>query len=340
MSAIKKGSESVRRDGTYNTLSTNSATTPLFSMGKIKELVAELEVPFNPSLIEWKVTSTNQDESRGLLMPYADPRAYTDRLNEILTPAGWTRRYVVTTSANFERNEDKKLVAKVFVTCDLTIHGIGSHSATGEEWADNDNAGTSAEAQAFKRACSCFGLGRYLYYFTGVWMDLDERRRFQEAPEVMGWATPNGWRSGLRPVPLAENKEPNPTRNNGRKAPKSSRRHLPPPPQILKLIQQVEAMAEPLGRKLYRGLLKSVANVWKPSEIRNVAVLEKILITMQAAERDVARLETARQSIGSEGLATALRSLRLKSVDQVNSLESLQRLVKVLEEKVGSPGEP
>ena len=56
---------------------------------------------------------------------------------------------------------------------ELTIFALGSHSATGEEWADNDNAGTSAEAQAFKRACACFGLGRYLYYFDGVgltWM--------------------------------------------------------------------------------------------------------------------------------------------------------------------------
>jgi len=52
----------------------------------------------------------------------------------------------------------------VLVTCELTIFGLGSHSATGEEWADNDNAGTAAEAQAFKRACSCFGLGRYLYH--------------------------------------------------------------------------------------------------------------------------------------------------------------------------------
>jgi hypothetical protein len=51
------------------------------------------------------------------------------------------------------------------------------HSATGEEWADDDNAGTGAEAQAFKRACSCFGLGRYFYYFTGSWVDLNDRKR-------------------------------------------------------------------------------------------------------------------------------------------------------------------
>src|SRR6476660_8226813 len=200
MSAMEKRAESVRRDGTYNTLSTNSAMAPLFSMEKIKALVAELEVPFNPSLIEWKVTSTDQDGNRCLLMPYADPRAYTDRLNEIFTPAGWTRRYTVTTSANFERSEDNKLVAKVFVTCDLTIHGIGSHSAMGEEWADNDYAGTSAEAQAFKRACSCFGLGRYLYNFNWTWVDLNERQRPKETPQIFGWATPEGWRQGLRPA--------------------------------------------------------------------------------------------------------------------------------------------
>ena len=100
-------------------------------------------------------------------MPYGDQRAYTDRLNTLVTPAGWTRKYTIHTSATFERSKDQKLVAKVLVTCELTIFGLGSHSATGEEWADNDNAATAAEAQSFKRACSCFGLGRYLYYFSG-----------------------------------------------------------------------------------------------------------------------------------------------------------------------------
>ena len=31
-------------------------------------------------------------------MPCADQRAYTDRLNALLTPAGWTRKYMVHTS--------------------------------------------------------------------------------------------------------------------------------------------------------------------------------------------------------------------------------------------------
>jgi hypothetical protein len=142
-------------------------------------MVAAMEVPFDPSQIEWRVmyTTKNQQPARAQVVPYADQRAYTDRLNALFTPAGWTRKYTIHTSANFERSKDQKIVAKVLVTCELTIFGMGSHSATGEEWADDDNAGTSAETQAFKRACFCFGLGRYLYHFTGIWVDLDDRKR-------------------------------------------------------------------------------------------------------------------------------------------------------------------
>ena len=133
------------------------------------------------------------------MIPYADQRAYTDRLNALFTPAGWTRRYNIHTSTTFQRSRDQKIVAKLLVTCELAIFGLGSHSATGEEWADEDNAGTSAEAQSFKRACSCFGLGRYLYHFPGIWVDLDQRRQPKSIPPLPRWATPAGWLEGLRP---------------------------------------------------------------------------------------------------------------------------------------------
>ena len=81
----------------------------------------------------------------------------------------------------------------MLVSCELTIFGLGSHSATGEELADDPNALTAAEAQAFKRACVCFGLGRYLYYFIGTWVDLDDRKRPKAVPQLAGWATPAGW---------------------------------------------------------------------------------------------------------------------------------------------------
>jgi hypothetical protein len=286
-----------------------------FSPDKIKGLVAELEVPFDPSVIEWRVTNTANGQPRGQIVPYASPRAYTDRLNAIFTPAGWTRKYAVHTSANFERAKDKKIVAKILVTCELTIFGLGSHSATGEEWADNDNAGTAAEAQAFKRACACFGLGRYLYYFTGTWVDLDERKRPKSIPRLFGWATPQGWRAGQRPNQDTDATAPN------KAATDVSTEEVPA------LIGEIEGMADVLGKRLYRGVLKAVAKAWSPREIRDAGILRNVLGRMQAAERGLRRLEAALNKVGPDTLVPILRSLRLDSVDQVDSLDSLKRVV-------------
>jgi hypothetical protein len=300
---------------------------------KIRELIASLEVPFHPLVIEWRVTNTSKGgPPRGQVMPYADQRAYTDRLNALYTPAGWTRRYAVHTSANFERSRDQKIVAKVLVTCELTIFGIGSHSATGEEFADDENAGTSAEAQAFKRACSCFGLGRYLYYFTGTWVDLDERKRPKSVPKLPDWATPEGWRQGLRPNAEVASRLSEQTSggNNGNgdghdssKGGASDQRES--------LAREIEQMERSVGKRMYRGLLKTVARVWNPKDIQDPATQQKVLAHMQAAERGFRRLDAALDRIGPEPLTQILRSLKLQSIDRVDNLETLHQIVLVLE---------
>lgn len=306
---------------------------------KIKELVAELEVPFDPSVIEWRITNTTKGSGkpRGQVIPYADQRAYTDRLNALFSPAGWTRKYTVHTSANFQRGKDQRVVAKVFVTCDLTIFGLGSHSATGEEWTDNENAGTSAEAQAFKRAAACFGLGRYLYHFTGTWVDLDDRKRPKITPKLAGWATPQGWRQGQRPHREAEQQSANPADNPKPAREDHSRQNgSVPQGEQAELVRQIEAMAEPLGRGLYRGMLKTVARVWNPGQVQDAALLQKVLAQMQAADRGLRQLEAALDKTGPDQLATILRSVNLKSLEQVDNLETLQKVVLALEAKAGS----
>src|ERR1041384_740755 len=178
------------------------AATPalLFTPERLRELVAALEEPFDVAEIKWRVTNTGQVGSRrgpsflGQMLAYADPRAYTDRLNGLFTPSGWTRDYSVQLVQNFERKErgsaERTVTAKIVVTCKVTLYGFATHTGLGEEWADNDNAGTAAEAQAFKRACSCFGLGRYLYDLEGQWVDLDEKKRPFETPKLPEWARP------------------------------------------------------------------------------------------------------------------------------------------------------
>jgi Rad52/22 family double-strand break repair protein len=187
----------------------------------VTKLFSELEVPFSPDQVRWRVTNTTSDKKRGQIVPYADSRAYTDRLNALFTPQGWTREYKVETMTNITRvKKGESIVSgKVLVTCTVTILGLGSHSGTGEEWADDDNGMTSADAQAFKRACSCFGLGRYFYDIQAVWVDLDQNRQPLRTPACSpgpfrrAGAKECGLRAGMATAaplqpPTAEMKEP------------------------------------------------------------------------------------------------------------------------------------
>jgi len=232
----------------------------------------------------------------------------------LFTPAGWTRRYNIHTSANFQRSRDQKVVAKILVTCELTIFGLGSHSATGEEWADDDNAGTSAEAQAFKRACSCFGLGRYLYYFEGAWVDLDHRKRPKSVSRLPDWATPEGWAQGLRPNKVSE--------SNANAAGDS---------QPGSLVPEIEAMAKELGRGLYRGILRDLARVWSPREIQEISAQQRVLEYMHSAARGLRRLEIGLEKTGREALVPILNSLGIRSLERIDRLETLKRVVLELE---------
>jgi MoxR-like ATPase len=295
----------------------NSPATRDFSSEKIKELIAELEVPFDPSLIEWRVTNTAKGEQRGQVVPYASPRAYTDRLNVLFSPAGWTRKYAIHTSANFER-------AKVLVTCELTVFGLGTHSATGEEWADSETACTSAEAQAFKRSAACLGLGRYLYHFTGVWVDLDERRRPKSIPRLFDWATPDGWRRGLRPRVGDSAGSELQTFNAER---------------MVALVREVEEMAGAIGKRLYRGVLKAVARAWNPAEIQDPTILQRVLTEMRFAETELRRLDVVLNQVEPGTLTPILRSLRLSSLEQVDNVETLRRIIREIELVAGTGGE-
>lgn len=188
----------VERAAVINCGDNQPVPVPPERLQKIRELLSE---PFDPGEIKWRVTATSTQQTkhgpqkRGQLVAYADQRAYTDRLNEVFGEWGWTRNYDVQVAQNFERRApgDKKqtaVSAKVVVVSKVTIHGLGSHTGVGEEWADDENAATRAEAQAFKRACACFGLGRYLYDLDKAWVDLDQYNRPVHTPNLPDWALP------------------------------------------------------------------------------------------------------------------------------------------------------
>ena len=56
-------------------------------------------------------------------------------------------------------------------------------------------------------------------------------------------------------------------------------------------------------------------------------VLRKVLAQMQSAERGLRRLEAELDRVGPETLVPILRSLRVNSIHQVDSLETLKNVV-------------
>jgi len=165
---------------------------------KVKEILAKLAEPFDPDVIYWKPQAINKAKDRAIAAAYADPRAYSDRLNEAVGADKWSCSYVTTTIAPIAGPDPKdyknKYVykGKVLVVATIIIEGVGQNSEVGESDAVDENAITSAGAQAFKRAATRFGLGRYLYDLPkNQWVPYDDdSRRITDPPQLPDWAVP------------------------------------------------------------------------------------------------------------------------------------------------------
>lgn len=131
------------------------------------EILKQLSAPFHPSRITWKPQTITKDKGRALAVAYADLRAYQDRLDDVCG-LDW--------SVSYTPWGDR-------IICHVTIKGV-TRSSTGEADAraeKNDIGGTAAEAQAMKRACAMFGLGRYLYNLPDMWVEYDgDNSRFTD----------------------------------------------------------------------------------------------------------------------------------------------------------------
>jgi hypothetical protein len=285
---------------------------------KIRELLIE---PFDPGEIKWRVTATSTHQTnrgpqkRGQLVAYADQRAYTDRLNEVFGEWGWTRSYDVQVAQNFERRApgDQKrtaVAAKVVVVSKVTIHGLGSHTGVGEEWADDQNAATRAEAQAFKRACACFGLGRYLYDLDTVWVDLDQYNRPVRTPNLPDWALP-GY-----------------TRRDPKRQAKSN---TPRQPQCLpreEMLWKIRELQQKIGRSLSLFVLKKYAGGLEPEAVEP-ATLNTVFEKLTDIRNGIDRLQRAAASVGQVRFSTICRELNLasESINDIPDRDALQRLL-------------
>ena len=137
----------------------------------LADVYTELGEPFPIALVEVKPGATTKDKTKALALAYCDARAYQDRLDVVIGPDNWQVCY-------------KPLPFGTAVLCRLSLLGIVREDV-GECDPTDPNAYTSAVAQAFKRACSAFGLGRDLYTLPQTWAAYDEQKKaFVDAASV------------------------------------------------------------------------------------------------------------------------------------------------------------
>jgi hypothetical protein len=291
------------------------ATAAKFTGADREKLFAQLEVPFDPAQIKWRVMRTSDDRRSGAILPFADPRAYTDRLNQLFTPAGWTREYTISTVPSLTRVDRGKVIvtSKVLVATAVTISRLGSHTGTGEEWADRENAVTAADAQAFKRACSCFGLGRYLYRFEETWVHLNGRGEPVALPTLPEWALPPG-------VTMAP--------ANGQGVDVRG-------PVDHKLTADIEGFRGTLGADIYAEILRRAGHSNDARTIPNADRQKNVVEWMQAAARGFERLNGLVETAGDARFIAAMDNLKFATSTCLPSLAALKQLVEELEAITG-----
>jgi len=140
-------------------------------------LVEHLRVPFPPAEIKFLPKSPVQrgDAWICLALPYADKRAYEDRLNA-LVPGRWSTPPMTPLVAG-----NKLVIPVTLMICEIAHTDVGeafltSLSRKGES-REEENAATEAYSQAFRRACAQVGLGRYLYDLPKAWVPYDPQKR-------------------------------------------------------------------------------------------------------------------------------------------------------------------
>lgn len=159
----------------------------------VKEIAEKLKAYFPEEDIQWRITATTQDKTKGLAVPYIDTRAIQRRLDDTVGIDGWKVSY--------------RPIEDGFI-CSLSLK-LNNEWITKEDGANMTDyekikGGISA---AFKRtASSGFGLGRYIYDIPLTWIKIKKQGNSYVPDEKI--SLPNKYQLKEELIPYLELKMP------------------------------------------------------------------------------------------------------------------------------------
>lgn len=145
----------------------------------MEQIMQELQAPFPPEDIEWRVGSTNKEKTKGLALAYVTNRAIQSRLDQVFGLL-WKNEF-----RDWKGNG---------VLCGISakIEGEWITKWDGAEETDFEST-KGGLSDAMKRAGYQWGIGRYLYKLPAVWVPIEQRGKsyvIKETPELPDWALP------------------------------------------------------------------------------------------------------------------------------------------------------
>jgi hypothetical protein len=155
----------------------------------------KLSDPLSVGQIEFKVSQVKQSNNSvwAQILAYKDARVYMQVLDEVIGPLNWQVKY----------ERDSKGVLQCAVGIFDKDKGIAG------EWIWKTSNGTESDfesekgeySDAFKRACFMWGIGRQLYDFPQIWVQLSEGDYFEKDNKVKASfkLRPNDWRWTVSP---------------------------------------------------------------------------------------------------------------------------------------------
>jgi len=179
-----------------------------------------------------------------------------------------------------------------------------------------DKVDYAFEAQAFKRACSCFGLGRYFYSFAEMWVDLNENKQPKSVPSLPAWALPKSHASA---------KQPNAAGKSDRRPSSSSA--VAKGPLDASVTTKIEGNRQELGQVLYQSILTMVAQVRSARDIPNQQLQHSVLNWMESATRGMAQVRKLAAEIPETKFYSILDHHGVQSLAKVPNFGVLKNLV-------------